>query len=292
VTRLPDRRTLVAATVGLALAAGYVGTVLVAGAHDVLVRRPLLDGILTPQPYNWVRPPPALRKDNKPPSSGTFAISIAPRTGSPAKLFTTKDLQASITLAQGAIKPTNGDSSATLTVTPMAPRGFPSPTGGATVAGNVYRFQGVLEPSRTVLTRFRIPGQVVLAYPAPPTRTGWHHVLLYSPDGRQPWAKIEGIDSPTQQLVQADANGPGYFAVGQIRESGASGGGRSYGNLIVTLVVILIVAAIVIGIVVSEIRMRSRRAETEWRGDGGTGRRGTEAREAAARSRKRRRRRR
>ena len=53
-------RQAVAAGVGVALAAVYVATVFLAGSRDLLVRRPLLDGFITPQPYNWVRPPAAL----------------------------------------------------------------------------------------------------------------------------------------------------------------------------------------------------------------------------------------
>jgi len=282
-----------AAALGVLLATGYVATVVVVGGRDILVRRPLLDGFITPQPYDWVSPPAALRATNKRPSSGTFTIQIAPRTGSQPKVFTTADSQASLAVAQGAIKPTNGDSSGKLTITPLAPRGFPSPGDGIVLAGNVYRYQVTLQPSGTVVTRFRVPGQVVLAYPAPPARTGYHHDLLYSPDGKQPWTKIQGIDSPTQQLVQADASGPGYFAVGRTREARAGAPGRSYGNLIVTIVVVLIVAAIVVGILVSEIRLRSRRAEGEWRGDGGTRRSGSPSSpERAGRRRKGRRRRR
>jgi Periplasmic binding protein len=258
VVRTASRRRA-AIVLGVVLAGGYVATVLVVGARDLLVRRPLLDGFITPQPYNWISPPPALASSNKEPASGTFPIPFSPRTGSPAKVFTTKDSQASLALSQGSIRPPAGITSAVLAITPLAPKGFPAPGGGAVIAGNVYRFRVTQQPGGADVTRFRIPGQVVLAYPAPPARTGYHHSILYSSDGKA-WTTVRGIDSPTQQLVQADANGPGYFAVGRSKETGAgAGGGRSYGNLIVTIVVVGIVAAIVAGVLVSEVRMRRRR---------------------------------
>ena len=135
-----------------------------------------------------------------------------------------------------------------------------------------------------------MPGQVVLFYPAPPARTGYHHDLLYSADGKS-WTKLQSIDSPTQQLVQADADAPGYFAAGQTLEVKAGGGGRSWGNLIVTVVVVAIVAAIVIAILVSEIRLRSRRAEGEWREAERQGGAGAAGRARADRRRRDRRRR-
>jgi len=282
-----------AVILGLLVAAGYVAILVVVGSRDLLVRRPLLDGFITPQPYNWVNAPPALRATNKRPASGTFTIQISPRTGSAPKVFTTADSQASLAIAQGAIRPTSGETSGTLTISPLAPRGFPTPADGVVIAGNVYRYRIALAPSGTAVTRFRVIGQVVLAYPAPPARSGYHHELLYSPDGKTPWAPIQGIDSPTQQLVQADASGPGYYAVGRTKETSGTSSGRSYGNLIVTIVVVAIVAAIVVGIIVSEIRMRRRRAESEWQGGGGPKRSGTkDPAERSGRTPKRRRRRR
>ena len=283
-------RQAVAAGVGVALAAVYVATVVLAGSRDLLVRRPLLDGFITPQPYNWVRPPAALRKQNKRPAAGTFTIPLAPRTGSPAKVVTTRDSQASLAIAQGAIKPSNGAASATLSITPLASSGFPGAVGRALVVGNVYRYAVTIEPGGTTVTKFLLPGQVVLFYPAPPARTGYHHDLLYSADGKS-WTKLQSIDSPTQQLVQADADAPGYFAAGQTLEVKAGGGGRSWGNLIVTVVVVAIVAAIVIAILVSEIRLRSRRAEGEWREAERQGGAGAAGRARADRRRRDRRRR-
>jgi hypothetical protein len=261
------RRAIAASVLGIAVAAAYVRTVVVAGSRDLLVRRPLLDGFITPQAYNWVSPPPALRSTNKQPAAGHFTMDIVPATGSPAKVFTTTDSQASIALAQGAIRASNGDSAAIVAISPLAAKGFGAPPGRATIAGNVYRYAVSLRPSGTAVSTFRVPGQVVLAYPAPPTRTGYHHDILYSADGKS-WTKLRSIDSPTQQLAQADASAPGHFAVGQTLEGAAgSGGGRSWGNIIVTAVVVLIVAGIVVAILVSEVRLRSRRAEGEWTED-------------------------
>ena len=284
------RPAILVGLIGVALAVAYVATVRVAGSRDLLVRRPLLDGVVPVQAYRWVSPPAALRAQNKRPASGTFAIPLAPRTGSPAKVFTTSDFQASLAIAQGAIKPPNGATSATLTITPLSARGFPAGAGEALVAGNVYRYRVTLQPGGAAVTKFLVPGQVVLLYPLPPKLTGYHHDVLYSPDGRS-WTKLQSIDSPTQQLVQADADAPGYFAAGQTLEVKAGGGGRSWGNLIVTVVVVAIVAAIVIAIVVSEIRLRSRRAEGEWREAERQGGAGAAGRARADRRRRDRRRR-
>ena len=76
----------------------------------------------------------------------------------------TTDFQASIALAQGAIAPHDGDSSASLVMTPMAPGRTPALPSGLQMIGNVYRFTATYRPTGTPVSGLRQEGQLVLAY--------------------------------------------------------------------------------------------------------------------------------
>jgi hypothetical protein len=241
---------------GLAVTALYLTAAVLAGRFSLLARRPLLDGFISPPPYNWVSPPPALASSNKPPSGGRFTLDLDPQSGSQANVFSTGDSQASLALGQGAFGPLSGDSSVLLTVTPLAPTGFGPPPGGWQVIGNVYQVTASYRPSGTPVQRIHGQAQMVMQYP----HTGplvYRHVLLHSSD-RRTWTVVTGFDSPAQQLYQAYVTQLGYFAVGRTGQGTVAR--RSlfsrFGSIIIPVVGV-IALALIFGI--SERRYRRRR---------------------------------
>ncbi len=247
---------------GAAIAFVYVAVGVATGRHVLIARRPVFDGFSTTHvPYNWVSPPPALRTTNKAPASGRFQVDLAPDTGSQANVFSTTDGQISLALAQGAIPAQANASGALLTLTPLAATGFGPAPGGRTIVGNVIRIRATYQPGGTPVTAVRIPGQLVLLYPAPPTTFGYTHTLLSSPDGRT-WTPLRSIESAAQLLVQANVSTFGYFAVAQAR-TGPVGNGTPIGKIVEIVLGVLIVVVVVGAIGLVEIRLRRRRREGE-----------------------------
>jgi hypothetical protein len=207
-------RRSVALRTGVVVAALYVAVAAVTGSRWMIARRPVFDGFGGPLPYNWVSPPPALASNNQPPASGSFTIDLDPNTGSEAAVYNTSDGQASLGVSNGAIPAQSGSGRAKLTITPLVPSGFGKPPGGLELAGNVYRFVAAYSPSGAAIATLHGPGQVVLTYPAPPNPVQYHHVLLFSADGKR-WRRLSSLEAPATQQVQASSSELGYFAVGR-----------------------------------------------------------------------------
>ena len=249
-----SRRALV---VGLSVVAAYLVLAAVSGKLTPLARGPLLDGFAPPPPYNFVSPPPDLASTNKRPAAGKFTISLDPIAGSEPKVVATTDFQASIALAQGAIAPHAGDSSASLAITPMAPGSSVALPSGLQMAGNVYRFTATYRPSGDPVTRLRQDAQLVLAYPLRAHTLAFRHTLLRSPDGRS-FTAVSTTDSIAQQLVQGNVQELGYFAVAQ-SSTGTPTPSSSVGHIVYTVVLWALLGLIVVAFLVAELRRRRKR---------------------------------
>jgi hypothetical protein len=252
-------RPLALAT-GLAVALVYLVVATWAGRSGPLARRPLLDGFGgTPPPYNWVSPPPALASQNKKPASGTFDVALNPQTGSEATVLSTDDNQASLALNEGSIPPRQGEDSAKVTITPLAPTGFGPPPSGFELIGNVYRIEGTYRPSGDPITRLGRGAQIVLAYPAEAGGTLRKHQLLVSTDGRT-WTAVEGVDSHAQLLIQATVSTLGSFGVGRVAGTAAKSG-TNVATILVYLLLGLLLISIAFFIIRTELRMRRERRQ-------------------------------
>jgi hypothetical protein len=242
---------------GLALAVAYVVVALWAGRAGPLARRPLLDGFAPPPPYRWVSPPPSLASQNQTPASGRFEADLNPQTGSQANVFSTDDNQASLALDDGTIPPTSGQSSALVTIQPLAADGFAAAPRGLELTGNVYRIQAAYRPSKEQIVRMAKTSQVVLAYPAEPGTILHKHSLLVSTDGRA-WTVLTATDSHGQLLIQASVDTFGYFAVGRT-PGGSPQGGAGIGTIVIYGLVGLAIVAIGLAILRTELRLRRER---------------------------------
>lgn len=248
-------RRSVALRTGVVVAALYVAVAAVTGSRWLIARRPVFDGFGGPLPYNWVSPPPALASNNQPPASGSFAIDLDPSTGSEAAVYNTSDGQASIGVSNGAIRAQSGSSRARLTITPSNPASYGAPPSGLVIAGNVYRFDATYLPSGSAIPTLHSPGQVVLTYPAPPNPVQYHHVLLFSSDGKS-WRRLSSLEASATQQVQASSADLGYFAVGR------SGSGTPVHRSWTSYLPWAITVALVLGAlaIVGRYELRQRRA--------------------------------
>jgi hypothetical protein len=248
-----------AVAVGAVVALAYLALSALSGSLSPLARRPLLDGFGALPAYRWVTPPPQHAAGNLHPDSGQFVVALDPQTGVEASVYYTKDNQITVAFQNGAIGPGTGQDSVVLTFTPRDPAGFGTPPAGTTIVGNVAEIQGTFRPNGDPVTGLQIPAQVVLFYPAPATTFGFNHVTLRSPDGKN-WTALPSTDSRGQQLVSANTESLGYFAVGQTPNTtgGSSGGGIPIGTILIYVVVGGLATFVLLQILRIELRRRRR----------------------------------
>jgi hypothetical protein len=252
-----ELRRVVALGVGVVVAGVYIVLAMVSGRLSLLGRRPLFDGFAPPPPYNYVSPPPDVAATNKRPAAGRFTIDLDPTAGSEPKVVATSDFQASIALAQGAIPPHGGDSSVSLTMTPLAPGSNLVVASELQIVGNVYRFTATYRPSGQLVGRLRDAAQLVLAYPLRSHSLTFQHTLLRSTDVRS-WTAGPSTDSIAQQLVQGNVRDLGFFAVGQ-SGTGTPKPSGSVGHLVFNVILWTLLGVIVVAFILGELRRRRSR---------------------------------
>jgi len=184
----------------------------VSGSLSPLARRPLLDGLAPPTRYRWVKPPPVLAQGNKQPTPMRFTLDLGPK-GSTVGAFSTQDGQFNLVFGEGAFPPSPGQSKVAFEVVPLDPATVPPASGGLLAAGNAYRFTAAYQPSRRAVGKLAAETNAGVVYPllTVPVASAAGHVLLYSPDGRSAWTRLQSIDAPGVHQVSARIPGTGYY---------------------------------------------------------------------------------
>jgi hypothetical protein len=238
------------AALGLGVAALYIAGAAWSAHLDPLDRRPLLDGLAPPPAYRWVEPPPALAPQNVAPDAKRVTLSerdatYDPKTGSAPGVYATDDFQATLTLAARAIPPRAAASEVELRILPSAPSPDPVVPDGYRIAGNVIEVTATYRPTGGDVTKLAADAQLLLSYPA--IFGGVDDTVLASTDGIA-WTALESTNHLGQQLVVANIDRLGMFAVGQT--SGSSPGSAAGdteavpGWLIGVLVALGVIAAL------------------------------------------------
>jgi hypothetical protein len=208
-------RRLAGAGLGALVVVAYLVAALVSGRLSPLARHPLLDGFASPQPYNWVNPPPGQAGSNKQPDSATKTFEFADQGAS--GFVNTGDKQALLIFGRGAYKVpgAEGQTGVRVTIDPLDPATLSPPPSPLVPSGNAYRVGATFQPSGQAVTEFTAPVSVVLVYPATASAglTPPAHTLLWSRDGKR-WTKLQTQDS--HQVLQAAGTlpAPGYVMVG------------------------------------------------------------------------------
>lgn len=247
------RRRVAAA--GVAVALTYVVAAAVSGSLSPLARRPLLDGVHSPTPYNWVQQPPNEQGSGKPAVAADEKVTLT-ATGTPQTIVATGDQQVNLSLPPNAI-PANGKKTLEVKIEPISPdQSGPAPE-GFQFRGNVYRVALRTAPGGAGVQTLAVPGQISLRYPAPtPALLTAKHDLLFSSDG-QVWRALGGDDQHGTLQLTAPFTDVGYYAAGAQapdKDKAAKGKGFPW-----PIVVIVVVAAGIVFAVVT--RVRKRRAE-------------------------------
>jgi hypothetical protein len=227
--------------IGAALVALYaVAAGLTAIGHKV---RPLFEGISSPVPYEWVKPPAPFAANNIRAAGGSSDIPfVNGRTD--AAVAASQDQQFITNYAAQAFAPHAGDTKVHATITPLDPATVAAPPSGLHGDGNVYRIDLTYEPSTVPVTALAVAGDVIMSAPFPTT------ALLYSPDG-QAWQPIRSQQVGGVSTVGGPFTHPGYYlaaasgaaAVGPV--AGASGG--SFGTIVIAIVVGIVAVVLAAG---------------------------------------------
>jgi hypothetical protein len=238
-------RSRAAVLVGIGAVVLYLAGAALSGRASMLARRPLLDGLAPPMPYRWVKPPPALAANNKPPASLRFEVKLG-ASGSQLGAFATSDGQVNLVLAEGAVPAMPGQSAVAVSIEPVDPATLGPVPAELVVAGNAYRIQAAYRPSGARVEALGGRSSVGLVYPllATPVANPAGHVVLASADGRA-WQRLQSTDTPGVHQVSAGLDRTGYVlvAVPPGTGTGSRGGGRTRILLFATAGALLLVGA-------------------------------------------------
>ncbi|MGH2830003.1 MAG: hypothetical protein ACRDJM_05925 [Actinomycetota bacterium] len=216
--------------------AAYLVGAAISGQLSPLARLPLLDGVHAP-PYRWVTPPPQQAPTNQRPEPASESLALS-RTGTPQKIVTTLDQQASLSLPASAIKAATGRRGVEAKIEPLDPAslGGQAPS-KLSFFGNAYRVALRYVPGGAAVGQLQPAGTLTLVYPAPaPSQIGITPQMLYSTDGRD-WRKVESTVQHATQQLSTPVNDIGYFAIAMPAAAAARKAGKSFPWIVIVVVV-------------------------------------------------------
>lgn len=227
-----------AVAAGLVLASLWIVAAAVSGSMSVIARRPLLDGLAPVVPYRWVDPPPALAAANEEPTRLETEVRLGPG-GSQAFALSTSDVQATLVMTKGLVRPETDATHVRVRIEPLAAARFPAAPPGLAIAGNVYRVEGTYEPVDEPAGRFTAPAKAVLVYPADATQHSTGHEMLYSSDCER-WERLDTIEVIGLQQAESSIRGFGYVAVaGRPNRQGGGPAGEGSSTTLPTVLIVL-----------------------------------------------------
>lgn len=256
----PTRRGARVLLAGALAAGAYLAGAALSGHLSPAARRPLLDGFGSNQPYRWVTPPAALAANNQPPHHArqTFAFKASVLQGG---VVSTNDLQATVILQDGSIKPSNGQTGVLVTVDPLDPATLAAPPSGLSFDGNAYRIVGAYQPGGAKASAVSPAADLALTYPADATfgLGGLKHQILASADGKT-WQTLPSQDLPGSLQVTAKMGTLGYFVVARTGGAGSATGGSSSLRRILPIVVAAVVVLLILLFTSPRVIRRIRRS--------------------------------
>ncbi|HEX9694805.1 MAG TPA: hypothetical protein VGB64_00660 [Actinomycetota bacterium] len=246
---------------GAVVAVCYVVAASVSGTLSPLARRPLLDGVHSAPPYNWVEAPPDEQGSGTPAADESRRLALK-AAGNDEVSIATSDSQAILSMPQGAIKPAEGRTTAEVKLEPLNPNEYLAPT-GYTIRGNVYRIAVRSVPGGAGIPTLDPAGQLTMTYAAPTINlVTAQHDIMFSSEGEN-WRVIGAQDQHATQQVSAPFVDIGYYAaVARIPEDEPpddAGGGFPW--IILVVVVVAAGAAFAATVRIRRARSAAKRRE-------------------------------
>ncbi|MDQ6740598.1 MAG: hypothetical protein M3021_09620 [Actinomycetota bacterium] len=122
------------------------------------------DGVLPPQPYRYLHPPPSLASENSPPQSGSVSLQVVGGRSKAGYLFT-QDTQAGVVVPAGALLTTQTATSIRLDIRAVeTPANLPQ---HYAAEGNAYSVTATGEPGNAAVRVVR-HFNLTLRWPHPP----------------------------------------------------------------------------------------------------------------------------
>jgi hypothetical protein len=210
--RTRGRRT----ALGLATAMGaltlYAAGAAISGHLSLIARRPILDGVGPPPPYDYVNPPPAVASTNNEPPGASITVKFGPK-GSVAQTLEPSDGQLLLVMRAGLFPSQPGAKDVLVVAKPMDPAKYPPLPNGLQVLGNAYTISAAYEPGSDRVKRLSFPAVGILTYPIAVNLHTTDHTLFLSTDGKS-WQAINSTDVPGLTQVQGTVPALGTLAVG------------------------------------------------------------------------------
>jgi hypothetical protein len=239
---------------GLATAVGvltlYAMGTATSGHLSLLARRPILDGIGPPPPYDYVNPPPELAAKNQEPPGASISAKLGPK-GSAAQTLEPSDGQLLFVMRAGLFPPHPGAKEVLVVAKPMDPAKFPPLSNGLQLVGNAYTISATYEPGGDPVEHLAFNAVGILTYPVVVNLHATNHTLVLSTEGK-PWQALNSTDVPGLTQVQGTVPALGTLAVGahieQVQSGSASptpaaGGGNSRSLLLLIGAVLILLLA-------------------------------------------------
>jgi len=251
---------------GLAVAVAYLAGAAVSGHLSPVARRPVLDGFASAPPYRWVSPPPGFVSGNEAPTDGSLILQLH-ANGSAGGAVSTRDLQVTVILKDGAFPQQPGATGVDVVVEPFDPATLGAPPAGLTAIGNAYRVRASYVGASGPAPALGQAADLSIVYPAiahrgvrPP-----QHVILASADGAA-WRRIPTSDASGVLTAAATIDALGYFVVAEPSSAAAPTQAppkRSYLPFIVGGIGLLLLL-LSSPRIVSRLRRRAKREEQSW----------------------------
>jgi hypothetical protein len=186
VTAGAARRGLGPAIAGAAVIVAYLVVAILTPTVTGRRARPLFDSFGPSAPYRWVNPPREFAASNVAPhpTSVTRDVLLGP-AGSDNAGPQTDDLQAIISLVQGAIPPHDGDTKVLVTFDALDPGTLGPLPDSEKADGNAYRITAKYSSSGTPIPKVQKAGNVALE-----SALGADGILFSADDGKT-WKPIE-----------------------------------------------------------------------------------------------------
>ena len=218
-------------------------------------RLPPVDGTVVPAPHRWVGSAPTPAALATQPATETFELRFRGRPRrSDLGGFSTRDQQFFVLFSEGAVRPSPGQTSVHIEVTPLDPAALGPRPEGLQAVGSAYRLQASYAPSGRPIESFAAEVKAGFSYSLAASTTLADLSVMHSRDGRA-WTKLDTADAPSVREATSQIPGPGYLLLATSPAAALTGDTPGAGRRRLALA---LVAAVVLVAVLLVLRRRTR----------------------------------
>jgi hypothetical protein len=182
----------------------------IAASLQLPARHPSLDGLALRPAHRWARSAPSPATQTTQPATDTFELRFR---GRPARSdlggLSTRDDQFFVVFSEGAVRPSPGQTSVHIEVTPLDPAALGPGPEGLQAVGKVYRLQLSYAPSGRPIESFAAEVRAGFSYSLAASTALADLTVVHSRDGRI-WTRL-ATDAPSAREATSQIPSPGYL---------------------------------------------------------------------------------